>query len=81
MCSQHFLNGDPKNGPQPHIGKQFSSPIKKESDRSTRAIGRQQTRRIQELQSARSSTTPSSSISSRPQLPVVHESPADQQVK
>ena len=77
VCSRHFLNGDPKNGPQPHIGKRFSSPIKKGSDRNTRAIGRQQSRRIQELQSVSSSTTPSSSTSNLPQLPVVHESPTE----
>lgn len=54
VCSRHFLNGDPKNDPQPHIGMRFASPIKKGSDRSTRAIGRQHVRRIQELQSASS---------------------------
>ena len=27
-CSWHF-NGDPKNSPQPHTGKQFASPDKK----------------------------------------------------
>jgi len=31
VCSRHFINGNIKNGPQPHIGKQFSFPIKKEA--------------------------------------------------
>ena len=35
VCSRHFFNGDPKNGPQPHIGRRFASPVKKGSDRST----------------------------------------------
>ena len=64
VCSRHFFNGDPKNGPQPHIGRQFASPIKKGSDRSARAIGRQQVRRIQELQSASSSASYGSGNSS-----------------
>ena len=83
VCSRHFFNGDPKNGPQPHIGRRFVSPIKKGSDRSARAIGRQQVRRIQELQSASSSASygsgnsstsdsASTSTSSLPQLPAVH---------
>ena len=55
VCSRHFFNGDPKNGPQPHIGRRFASPVKKGSDRSARAIGRQQVRKIQELQSTASS--------------------------
>ena len=63
-----FLNGDPKNGPQPHIGRRFASPIKKGSDRRARAIGRQHVRRIQELQSASSlESHGSSNSSSRPQ--------------
>ena len=85
VCSRHFFNGDPKYGPQPHIGRRFASPIKKASDRSARAIGRQQVRRIQELQSTSSSTSygscsgnsstsdsASASTSSLPQLPAVH---------
>ena len=77
VCSRHFFNGDPKNGPQPHIGRRFASPIKKGSDRSARAIGRQQVRRIQELQSDSSSASygsgnSSTSTSSLPQLPAVH---------
>ena len=68
VCSLHFLNGDPKNGPQPHIGRRFASPIKKGSDRRARAIGRQHVRRIQELQSASSlESHGSSNSSSRPQ--------------
>ena len=31
VCCRHFFNGDPKNGPQPHIGRRFASPIKKEA--------------------------------------------------
>ena len=54
VCSRHFLNGDPKNGPQPHIGRRLTSPIKKGSDKSAKAIGRQQVQRIQELQSTSS---------------------------
>ena len=87
VCSRHFLNGDTKNGPQPHIRRRFASPIKKRSDRSSRAIGRQQVRRIQELaqelQSASSlasryasanssSSSALTSTSTLPQLPAVH---------
>ena len=49
-----FLNCDPKNGSQPHIGRRFASPIKKGSDRGARAIRRQHVCRIQELQSTSS---------------------------
>ena len=40
VFSLHFLNGDPKNGPQLHIVRLFASPIKKGSDRRARAIVR-----------------------------------------
>ena len=83
VCSRHFLNGDPKNGPQPHIGRRFASPIKKGSNRSARVIGRQQVRRMQELQSASSSasygsgnsssSSASTSTSCLPQLSTVHD--------
>jgi len=53
VCSWNFLNSDPRNGPQLHIGRRFSY-IKKGSDRSAKAIERQQVWRIQELQSASS---------------------------
>ena len=83
VCSRHFFNGDPKNCPQPHIGRRFAFPIKKGSDRSARAIGTQQVRRIQELQSASSSASYGSgnsstndsalmSTSSLPQLPAIY---------
>ena len=77
VCSRHFFNGDPKNGPQPHIGRRFASPVKKGSDRSARAIERQQVRKLQELQSAStksygsgysSSSSASTNTSSFPQL-------------
>ena len=45
------MNGDPKNGPQANIGRRFASPVKKGSDRTTRAIERQQTWRNLEVQS------------------------------
>ena len=46
VCSCHFMNGDPKNGQQANIGRQFASPVKKGSDKTTRAIERQQQREI-----------------------------------
>lgn len=45
------MNGDPINDPQANIGRQFASPIKKGSDRTTRAIERQRTKRNLEVQS------------------------------
>ena len=38
VCSHHFLNSNPKNGPQPHIGRRFAFSIKKESNRSSRPL-------------------------------------------
>ena len=29
VCSCYFMNGDPKNGQQANIGRQFASPVKK----------------------------------------------------
>ena len=82
VCSRHFMNGDPKNGPQANIGRRFASPVKKGSDRTTRAIERQQTKRNLEVQSILSgdnsvsggSGDPSSRISCLPQLQTVTES-------
>ena len=80
--------GNPKNGPQLHIGRQFASPIKKGSDRSARAIGRQQIQKTQELQSASSlksfasgNSSSSSALmntSSLPQLSTVDEQQLNQ---
>ena len=79
-----FFNGNPKNGPQPHIGRQFASPVKKGSDRRARAIVRQQVWKIQELQSTSSSksygsgnstgSSASTNTSSFPQLSTVDDS-------
>ena len=41
VCSRRFMNGDPINDPQANIGRRFASPIKKRSDRTTKAIERQ----------------------------------------
>ena len=76
------MNGNPKNGPQANIGRRFASPIKKGSDRTTRAIERQQTKRNLEVQSilngdnsvSGGSGDPSSRISCLPQLQTVTES-------
>ena len=27
VCSRHFYGGDPKNGPDPNVGRKFASPI------------------------------------------------------
>ena len=68
VCSRHFMNGDPINDRQAKIGRRFASPIKKESDRTTRAIERQRTKRnleVQSLLTASSSASESSTSSSR----------------
>ena len=72
VCSRHFMNGDPINDPQANIGRRFASPIKKGSDRTTRAIERQCTKRNLEIQSlltasslANGSSSDSSMSSSR----------------
>ena len=93
VCSRHFMNGDPKNDPQANIGRRFASPVKKGSDRATRAIERQQVKRNLEVQSsliANSSVSGSNSSSSSSststelastsaiaQLPIVIESSAE----
>ena len=66
VCSCHFMNGDPKNGPQANIGRRFASPVKKGSDRTTRAIERQQTKRNLEVQSILSGDNSVSSGSGDP---------------
>ena len=83
------MNGDPINDPQANIGRRFASPIKKGSDRTTRAIERQRTKRnleVQSLLTASSSASESSTSSSRvlcssnnsdDHLPAVTESPAE----
>ena len=76
------MNGDPKNGPQANIGRRFALPVKKGSDRTTRAIERQQTKRNLEVQSilngnnsvSSGSGDPNSRISCLPQLQTVTES-------
>ena len=87
VCSRHFMNGDPNNDPQANIGRRFASPIKKGSDRTTRAIGRKQTKRNLEVQSiltansnsasGSSSSTTVEGTSALGQLPTVTESPAE----
>ena len=83
VCSRHFMNGDPKNDPQANIGRRFASPIKKGSDRTTRAIERQHARRNLEMQSiltansSASGSSSSSSTSALAHLPTVTESPAE----
>ena len=89
VCSRHFMNGDPINDPQANIGRRFTSPIKKGSDRTTRAIERQRTKRNLEVQllltasnSASESSTSSSRVlcssnTSNDHLPAVTESPAE----
>ena len=93
VCYRHFMNSDPINDPQANIGRQFTSLIKKVSDRTTRAIERQRTKRNLEVQSlltasssASGSSNESSTSSSRvlcssntsdDHLPAVTESPAE----
>ena len=82
VCSRHFMNGDPKNDPQVNIGRRFASPVKKGSDRTTRAIERQQTRRNLEVRSIlspddASGSSADPSVSNLPELPTVTESSAE----
>ena len=87
VCSLHFMNGDPINEPQASIGRRFASPIKKGSDRTTRAIERQRTKKNLEVQlfltasNSASGSSNESSSSSRvlcsSSLPTVTESPAE----
>ena len=82
VCSRHFMNGDPKNDPQANIGRRFASPVKNGSDRTTRAIERQQTRRNLEVRLILSSDDASGSsadqsVSNLPELPTVTESSAE----
>lgn len=79
VCFRHFMNGGPNNGPQANIGRQFASPIKKRSDRTTQAIERQRTKRIQEVKSIlfTSSAEGSSLSSALSPLPTVIELPAE----
>ena len=72
VCSRHFMNGDPINDPQANIGRRFASPIKKGSDRITRAIERQRTKRNLEVQSllTASNSASESSTSSMQSSPV-----------
>ena len=34
VCSRHFRGGDPKNGPEPTLGRRFASPTKKDAPRA-----------------------------------------------
>ena len=74
------MNGDPKNDPQAIIGRRLAS---KGSDKTTRAIERQQTKRNLEVQSILSPNNSAgggsvdSSVSTLPQLPTVTESSAE----
>ena len=56
VCSRHFYGGDPKNGPDPNVGRKFASPIKKHTSRSKRAKRRQEERDYHKACSSKSST-------------------------
>ena len=60
------MNDNPINDPQANIGRQFASPIKKGSDRTTRAIERQRTKKNLEVQSLLTASSSASAV----QVPV-----------
>ena len=66
VCSRHFRDGDPRNGPEMTVGKRFASPMKKDVPRSKRAKVRQLNKEYQEtLRSSSSrSVTPNPPSSS-----------------
>eukprot|EP00731_Ephydatia_muelleri_P014301 Em0008g21a len=53
VCSKHFRDGDPKNGPELLLGKKFATPVKRNDARTTRSILRQK----KELQTLSASTS------------------------
>ena len=61
VCSRHFRNGDPSNGPDKTLGARFASPKKRETSRSRRAIKRALSTQLQTLHSKQPSPGPSSS--------------------
>ena len=63
ICSRHFRNGDPANGPEKTLGKKFASPKKLWSRRAERAQQRDVVRSLTDrLSSPAHRLTPSSSI-------------------
>ena len=65
VCSRHFRDGDPRNGPEMTVGKRFASPMKKDVPRSKRAKVRRLNKEYQEtLRSSSSrSVTPNPPLS------------------
>ena len=67
ICSRHFRNGDPANGPEKTLGKKFASPKKLWSRRAERAQQRDVIRSLTDrLSSPAHRLTPSSSKSPTP---------------
>ena len=71
VSPRHFRGGDPKNGPEPALGRRFASPTKKDAPRAKRAKLRQESRDYQKACSSQSVTsTPSLLPSPFPTLTV-----------
>ena len=61
VCSRHFRNGDPANGPDKILGARFASPKKWGTSRLKRATKRALSSQLQALHSIQPSLNPSSS--------------------
>ena len=61
VCSRHFRNGDPVNGPDKTLGTRFASPKKRGTSRLKRATKRALSSQLQALHSIQPSLNPSSS--------------------
>ena len=61
VCSRHFRNGDPANGPHKTLGARFASPKKRGTSRLKRATKRALSSQLQALHSIQPSLNPSSS--------------------
>ena len=72
MCSKHFRDGDPKNGPELLLGKKFATPVKRNDARTTRSILRQKKKELQTLSASTSRMDPDSPhLSTLPQPSII----------
>ncbi|KAL5499645.1 hypothetical protein EMCRGX_G011098 [Ephydatia muelleri] len=70
VCSKHFRDGDPKNGPELLLGKKFATPVKR-NDATTRSILRQK-KELQTLSASTSRMDPDSPhLSTLPQPSII----------
>ena len=58
VCSRHFRNGDPANGPDKTLGARFASPKKRGTSRAQRATKRALSSQLQSLHSQQPSQHP-----------------------